>query len=86
MAHSGCVSSRILRIPRHSAATLWLRPVAAPSSLPVAAKGAAWLRPWLFCRMPRDSKYSSKAAARVCQSLLLAVLRMCYENKFKVVI
>ena len=35
--HSGGVSSRMLRIARCSAATLWLCPVAAPSSLPAGS-------------------------------------------------
>ena len=39
-----------VRSPKHSAFTLWYRPGAAPSSpwLLPAAKGAAWLRPWVI--------------------------------------
>ena len=37
LARPGCVRSRMLRIPKHPAETLWLRPVAAPSSLPAGS-------------------------------------------------
>ena len=47
LARPGGVRSRMLRIPKHSAGTLWLWTVASPSSLPLEAKGAAWLRPWV---------------------------------------
>ena len=40
--------------------------------------------PGLFCRMPRASKYSSKAASRANQSPLLAVFCKCYKNKIDV--
>ena len=46
----------------------------------LAAKGAAWLRPWLFCRILRASKHSSKAAARGGTSSLPAAFRKCYET------
>jgi len=46
----------------------------------LAAKGAAWLRPWLFCRILRASKHSSKAAAREGTSSLPAAFRKCYET------
>ena len=81
----GGVSSRMLRIPKYSAGTLWLCPVAAPSSLPAAAKGAAWLRPWFSRRTPRHSNHSSKAAARTCPFPLPAALHMCYKNKHCIV-
>ncbi len=47
----------------------------------LAAKGAAWLRPWLLCRILRASKHSSKAAARGGTSSLPAALCKCYLNK-----
>ncbi len=37
LARPGGVRSRMLRSPKHSAGTLWLRPVAAPSSLPAGS-------------------------------------------------
>ena len=42
--------------------------------------GTPWLRPWVFRRILRASKHSSKAAARACPSPLPAVLRKCYET------
>ena len=49
----------------------------------LAAKGAAWLRPWLPRRIPRASNHSSKAAARGGTSSLPAALRTCYtENSW----
>ena len=46
----------------------------------LAAKGAAWLRPWLPRRILRASKHSSKAAARGGTSSLPAAFRKCYET------
>ena len=46
----------------------------------LAAKGAAWLRPWFFRRILRASKHSSKAAARGGTSSLPAAFRKCYET------
>ena len=50
------------------------------SGCPPKAIGAAWLRPQLFCRIPSNSKHSSKAAARVYPSSLPAVLRKCCQT------
>ena len=46
----------------------------------LAAKGAAWLRPWFFRRILRASKHSSKAAARGDTSSLPAAFRKCCET------
>ncbi len=37
LARPGCVRSKMLRSTKHSAGTLWLRTVAAPSSLPAGS-------------------------------------------------
>ena len=47
---------------------------------PGEGMGTPWLRPWVFRRILRASKHSSKAAARACPSPLPAVLRKCYET------
>ncbi len=49
LARSGGVRSRMLRISKHSAGTLWLWTVAAPIAYggqPEAGIGTPWLRPF----------------------------------------
>ncbi len=86
-APSSCGCSRMLRIPKHSASTLWPRTGRGTYSpwLPASSyRCRCGFAAWLSGRKLRDSKHSSDAAGRWCKFPLPAVFWLALHEIFRV--